>query len=76
MTKDEDFKCSYILERPQEENKATKSSNQLKIALPNVAQIADITGATNLTESKIATAALEDFGLVASDNSIKVVDKN
>uniref|UniRef100_A0A6P7HIA6 Uncharacterized protein LOC114349177 n=1 Tax=Diabrotica virgifera virgifera TaxID=50390 RepID=A0A6P7HIA6_DIAVI len=76
FTKDEDFKWSYSLEEPQEKNSLTKTSNQLRVALPNVAQIADMTGASNRTVAKIATATLEDFGLVTSDNLINVVDKN
>lgn len=35
-----------------------------------------MTGASNRTVAKIATAALEDFGLVSVDNAVNVVDKN
>lgn len=38
--------------------------------------MADMTGASNGTVAKIATATLEDFGLVSSHNPVNVVDKN
>lgn len=43
FAKDQDFNWSYSLEKPQQQITSTKTSTQLRIALPNLAQIADMT---------------------------------
>lgn len=75
VMKDQDFRWSYSLDASAGNVKALKKSGQFRKALPNIAKIADMTGASNRTVAKIATATLHDFGLVSSENPKNVIDK-
>lgn len=76
LSQDENFKWSYSLENHLESSSLNKDKTQMRVPLPNIAKMADTTGASNRTVAKIATATLEDFGLVSSENPINVIDKN
>lgn len=75
LSEDPEFKWSYSLDTVPAKI-GPKKTGQLRIPLPNIARMADMTGASNRTVAKIETAALQDFGLVSSDNPINVIDKS
>lgn len=76
ISQDENFKWSYSLEIELKSSALGKNKTQMRVSLPNIAKMADMTGASNRTVAKIATATLEDFGIVSLDNPVNVIDKN
>lgn len=56
--------------------KKDKSPIQMRLALTSTARMADLTGSSNRTVAKIATAVLEDMKIVSINNKTNIIDKN
>lgn len=59
------------------ENKNSKpSTSQMRIKLPSVASICDRTGVSDRAAATIASAVLQDVGIISTSDMSKVIDKN
>ncbi|CAH0562964.1 unnamed protein product [Brassicogethes aeneus] len=73
---DEEFKWSYDLLKNRKLKKSEENVAQMRIPLVHTAKAADLTGISNRSAAKIATAVLEDMKIVCKEKRAKVVDKN
>lgn len=87
MTQETDNECLPILEDDTsldscedlmilETKNPRPSTSQMRMKLPSVASICDRTGISDRAAATIASAVLQDVGIVTTSDSSKVIDKN
>ena len=73
---DSDVDISHGVDEWKKETKTPKANKQMRLSLPTVATACDRHGLSDRAASSLATAVLQDMGIVSQGNKSQVIDRS